>query len=135
MAAAISVRLEGGAKLRRALSKLNPADNARIFSLSAREVALKIATNARNVQLRRGGGDVHPTQLTSRTFRLRDSIAPDFRGLPRFAEVGTDVRYGPVHEFGLGRYPSRPFMAPALEAVRPQIPEIVVKHWKRAGGL
>jgi len=135
MAALVSVRLEGGAKLRAALSRLDPADNARIFSLSAREIATKIAANARNVQIRRGGGGVHPTQLTSRTFRLRDSIAPDFRGLPRFAEVGTDVLYGGVHEFGLGRMPARPFMVPALEDVRPEIPAIIVKHWKRAGGL
>ncbi len=134
MAALLSVRVTGGAKLRAALSRLDPADNARIFSLSAREIATKIAANARNVQLRRGGGTVHPTQLTSRTFRLRDSIAPDFRGLPRFAEVGTDVLYGPLHEHGLG-IKARPFMAPALEAVRPQIPAIVVKHWKRAGGI
>ena len=134
MAALVSVRIEGGAKLRAALSKLDPADNARIFSLSAREIATKIAANARNVQIRRGGGAVHSTQLTSRTFRLRDSIAPDFRGLPRFAEVGTDVFYGGIHEHGLG-IKARPFMVPALDAVRPEIPGIVVKHWKKAGGL
>ncbi len=134
MAALVTVRVEGGAKLRRALSKLDPADNARIFSLSAREIATKIAANARNVQIRRGGGAVHATKLTSRSFHLRNHIGPDFRGLPRFAEVGTDVFYGAIHEHGLG-IKARPFMAPALEAVRPQIPAIVVKHWKRAGGL
>ena len=135
MAAAITVKLEGGAKLQKALAKLNPAQNAQIFSLSARQAAVLIAANARNVQIRRGRGAVDPARLTHRSFTLRNSIAPDFRGLPRFAEVGTEKFYGAIHEFGLGRFPSRPFMVPALEAIKPQIPAIVARNWKKVGGL
>lgn len=134
MAAFITVRVTGGAQLRQALAKLNPETNGRIFSQSVREIATKIGANAKNVQIRRGQGAVHPTQLTHRTFRLRDSIGPDFSGLPTFAEVGTDVFYGAIHEFGLNGHP-RPFMQPALDAIAPEIPEIVVKHWKAEGGI
>lgn len=134
MAARLSVKIEGGANLRRALKKMNPEQNQQIFRRSVREVAVKIVANARNVQIRRGGGAVHLTQLTHRSFHLRNSIGPDFRGLPHFAEVGTDVLYGAKHEHGIG-VTARPFMAPALEAIRPQIPAIVVRHWKREGGI
>lgn len=133
MATRISVKIEGTAELRRRLAKMNPQQNAEIFIKSAREAATRIAANARNVQIRRGGGAVHPTQLTSRTFRLRDSIAPDFRGLPRFAEVGTNVFYGAIHEFHPTR--PRPFMGPALDDVRPEIPEIVARNWRKVGGI
>jgi HK97 gp10 family phage protein len=135
MATSLSIKIEGGANLRKALAKLDPATNGAIFRGAVREAAPLIAANARNVQLRRGGGPVHPTQLTSRTFHLRDEIGPDYGGLPAFAEVGTDVFYGAIHEFGQGRMPPRPFMGPALEAIAPKIPAIVVKHWKKASGL
>ena len=135
MAASLSFRVDGGAKLRKALSKLNPGENARIFTSSARQAAVLIAANARNVQLRRGRGAVHATQLTSRSFYLRDHIGPDFRGFPRFAETGTDVFYGAIHEFGLGGFDKRPFMAPALDAVDSQSPGIIVRNWKKEAGL
>ena len=142
--ATLTVKLEGGKNLQKALSKLNPQQNARIFSRSARQVAVLIAANAKNVQIRRGGGAVHPTQLTHRNLAagLGSSIGPDFGGLPKFAEVGTNVFYGGIHEHGgtfsrkgggTVTFPKRAFMAPALDAVRPQIPAIVVRNWKLEG--
>ena len=131
----VKVKLLGGKRLRKRLAKMDPQQNARILIKSYREIALKISANARNVQIRRGRGAVHPTKLTHRSFRLRDSIVPDFKGLPRFAEVGTNLFYGAIHEFGLGRFPARPFMEPALDAISPTIPVIVTKHWKREAGL
>lgn len=135
MAAAITVNIEGTKELQRRLAKLNPQQNVEIFIRSAREVATLIAANARNVQIRRGRGAVHPSQLTHRDYGLRDSIAPDFRGFPRFAEVGTELFYGAIHEFGLGHFPARPFMQPALDDVHPEIPSIFVRNWKKVGGL
>ncbi len=64
MAASISIRLEGGAKLKAALKKMNPQQNQQIYRRSSREAAVLIVANARNVQIRRGGGAVHSTQLT-----------------------------------------------------------------------
>jgi len=97
----LTIKLEGPKELRAKLDRLDPTRNAEIFSRSIRTVATLIAANARNVQIRRGGGAVHPKQLTHRTFTLRDSIGPDFRGLPQFAEVGTEKDYGAIHEFGV----------------------------------
>jgi phage gpG-like protein len=36
---------------------------------------------------------------------------------------------------GTVTFPKRPFMGPALDAVRPKIPQIVVRNWKREGGI
>lgn len=94
-----------------------------------------ISANARQTQLLKGQGPVQPSQLTNRSFALRNSIKIDFAGLPEFAEVGSDtpaVPYASIHEFGLGRFKKRAFMAPALDAISPQIPAIFIKHWKRA---
>jgi len=135
MATAITVKVTGTKELRRRLAKMNPQQNEEIFIRSARQAATLIAADARRVQIRSGRGAVHPSRLTHRSHWLRDHIAPDFRGFPRFAEVGTDVFYGAIHEFGLGHFPARPFMAPALEAIRPKIPSIVVRNWKKVGGL
>jgi len=136
VAAFITVRVTGGEQLRQALAKLNPATNGRIFSESVREIATKIGANAKNVQIRRGGGAVHPTQLTHRHIGsgLGSTIGPDFSGLPTYAEVGTNLFYGGIHEFGLNGHP-RPFMKPALDAIEPEIPGIVVKNWKKEGGV
>ena len=146
MATRLNIRLEGGANLRRALAKMNPQQNQQILRRSLRQAAVLVVANAKNVQIRRGGGAVHPTKLTHRNVGagLGSSIGPDFHGLPRYAEAGTDVFYGGIHEKGgtfkrkgggTVTFPPRPFMEPALEAIRPQIPAIVVRHWKREGGL
>jgi len=78
---------------------------------------------------------VHPSKLTNRSFRLRDSIGTDLRALPKFVEVGTDVDYAAKHEFGLKNFPERPFMEPALKVIRPKMTGIVIRHWKREAGL
>ena len=135
MATSITVKVTGTKELRRRLAKMDPGQNEEIFMRSARQTATLIAANARNVQIRRGGGAVHPTKLTHRSFGLRDRIGPDFRGFPRFAEVGTELFYGAIHEFGLGHFPKRPFMAPALEAIRPKIPPIIERNWRKVGGF
>jgi phage gpG-like protein len=141
--AVVTVRIQGGANLRKALAKMNPEQNLRIFKASAGEVAVKIETNAKEKQLKKGGGPISlPSQtrgskrLYNRSHRLYDSIGIDFSPLPKAVEVGSErVVYAARHEYGLGGMPARPFMAPALDAVSPKIPEIVVKHWKREGGL
>lgn len=43
------------------------------------------------------------------TGRLRASIT--YRATRDFAEVGTNVVYGPTHQFGRGIIPARPFLA------------------------
>lgn len=131
--ARLSITLEGGPKLRAALKRLNPGSNFRILSKSLIEIAGDIADNAKEVQLLKGGGPPTdpPTKLTNRSHRLYDSIGVDFKPLPDAIEVGTEVIYAGRHEHGLSGMPKRAFMLPALDAVRPRIPEIIVRHWKR----
>ena len=129
------VKIEGGAELRRRLNKMDPATNFRIMTAGIKEIAVKIGANARGKQILKGRGPVQKSKITNRSFDLRDSIGPDLRALPKFAEVGTDIEYAATHEFGLRGYPVRAFMEPALDAIAPQIPEIIVKHWRREGGI
>lgn len=130
-----AVKIEGGAELRRRLNKMDPATNFSIMRKAIAEIAVEISKDARKNQLLKGRGAVHPSRLTNRSFDLRDSIGPDLRALPKFAEVGTDIDYAATHEFGLGPYPERAFMEPAFEVVEPRIPAIVVHHWRRQGGI
>ena len=92
--------------------------------------------------------------LSRRTGRLQDSISTDETGLPNRVEVGTSVEYGPIHELGLtvrrpigpskrdrkagrlkgfAKYPRRPFLQPAAEAViAEQAPKIMRDELERA---
>lgn len=109
-----------------------------------------------------------PHRLTSRSGRLRASLAGrgyrqgiDASGLPHFIEVGSDVIYAAVHEFGgtvsqnVGdstrssafgrptkpyrvrgfhrtlRYPARPFLGPALRDASLQFERIFAFHYGR----
>lgn len=129
------VKIEGGANLRKRLNKMDPASNFAILRRSIAEIAVRISADARENQLLKGRGRVHDSKLTNRSFDLRDSIGPDLRSLPKFAEVGTDIEYAARHEFGLDGFPERAFMEPALEKIEPMIPAIIVKHWRREGGI
>lgn len=133
----IKASIVGTDDLRRRLNELNPEVNTAIIRKSLIEGALEIQANAAKVQIAGGGGGKRnarpplPDRLTSRTGHLRGDIKVDRLPLPRAIEVGPDEFYGAIHEFGLGRYPVRAFMQPALGAVSPRFPEIIVKHWKR----
>jgi len=137
MAAALRVELDRAAlaRVRRTLSTLKQpklATVTRNFLLMAGYAVLKDA--AENQIIRggrfrgpagqRGGKGAlrdtppHPSRLTSRSGELRRSLGlsrgTGRAGLPRFIDVGSDLVYAPIHELGLGRYPVRAFLAPAL---------------------
>ena len=141
MAVGLRVSVVGSKALLRQLKRTNPAINRRIVTESLVEIALKVQTNAANLQITGGGRgkgkglSALPNKLTSRTGTLRRSIAVDRKPLPRAIEVGTDLVYGPIHEFGLGNFPERPFMGPALDAISPQFGAVVIKRWKREARL
>ena len=98
---------------------------------------------------------VHPTMLTSRHggSGLVGSIRVNKRGLPRYAEVGSDKVYAPIHELGgsirvtkkMRGYlhykgihlrksttritmPPRPFLQPALEQASHEFSRIFVNE-------
>ncbi len=143
MPVAIRVHLLGNKELRQRLKKMNPAVNTRIIREGLLEAAGLIQANAAKIQITGGGRGKGkqlpplPHKLTSRRggSGLVGSIKVDRKPLPFAIEVGTDLDYGPVHEFGLGNYPERPFMAPALDAIEPRIDDIIIKHWKREAKL
>jgi len=142
MATAISVSVVGTKELKRKLEKMNPGVNKKIVRDSLIESALLLQRDAAKNQILAGGGGKkggmtkpHPRYLTSRTGSLRRSIKVDRGPLPFAIEVGTDLVYGAVHEFGRRGMPQRAFMQPALDRVAPKFGDIVIKLWKRAAGL
>lgn len=60
-----------------------------------------------------------PQRIDVVTERLRNSLAaddqPHLEGTDLVEEVGTDVPYAPVHEYGGGFIPARPYLRPALD--------------------
>jgi phage gpG-like protein len=139
--ATLRVSVVGSKELQRKLERMDPGRNKRIMRNSLLESALLVQRDAAKNQILAGGGGkkggmtkAHPRYLTSRTGTLRRSIKVDRGPLPFAIEVGTDLVYGALHEFGLGRT-ERPFMQPALDRVAPKFGEIVVKHWKREARL
>jgi len=164
MAVAISAKIEGIRAMQARLRQINPQQNTRIIARSLRRAAGAIAENAKDIQIVGGGQSskgLKPLKhrLTARTGRLRGDIGIDTKLLPFAVEVGVQkLVYGAVHEFG-GRfsinsykrrtpsggttrvrahtrtYPARPFMQPALEAIRPKFAGIVREEWKREAKL
>ena len=133
MADLIRAQLIGSKELQRRLKKMNPEQNRKIMRPALTESGLLVARNAATKQIvRQGTGPVRKDKLTSRTGRLRGSLASnraiDLDGQLRFIDVGTDVFYGAIHEAT-----QRAFLKPALRAVQGRFESIVVKFWRRFG--
>lgn len=139
----ISGSIIGTEELRARLARLDPERNTRILRNSLMEAAGRVRRNASAYQIiPMGGGKknpapVHPTRLTSRRggAGLVGSIRVDTGPLPKAVEIGTELLYGALHEFGLGRMPRRAFLQPALDEEAPGFPEIVIKWWRMEGGV
>ena len=96
-------------------------------------VGLRIQQNAAEVQIiRNPNGPVHPTRLTNRRGGrgLVGSIAVDRRGLPREISVGSHFSYAPTHELGLGGYPVRAYLRPALEQEQTKFEATLARIWE-----
>lgn len=76
--------------------------------------AIRVESSAKRYATGQGGGP------NVRTGRLRGSITwrlgRDARG--PYADVGTNVFYGPFVEMGTSRMSARPYLRPALESAR-----------------
>ena len=137
MAGRITAKLTGAKALQRGLDRLNPETNRRIMEPALTEsMLLTLRIAARDKIFSGGGGPPKPKILTSRTGRLRGSLAGsrslDKSGLSRnFIEGGSDVVYAAVHEFGSSRMPKRPYLAPALADAEAKFPDIIIKHWEK----
>ena len=80
----------------------------------------------------RGVGDPTRATLAVKTGRLRRSITERVTVTKDrvTAQVGTNVKYGRIHEYGLevrGRkMPERPFLRPSVEEKKPRIMELIL---------
>ena len=80
----------------------------------------------------RGVGDPTRATLAVKTGRLRRSITERVTVTKDrvTAQVGTNVKYGRMHEYGLeaqGRkMPERPFLRPSVEEKKPRIMELIL---------
>lgn len=63
------------------------------------------------------------------TGRLRSSINMTFADAAMVATVGTNVDYAPYVEFGTSKQKAQPFLFPAFEEERPQIPPRIAKYF------
>lgn len=142
MSVKLAVKVEGVEELQRRLNRVKPETNPQWVSRALVKCALLIQAEIQENQLIRGSDDplarAHPKRLTSRTGRLRDSIAVDRSGLPDSILIGSNVVYGAIHEFGgaAGRnlaatLPARPYMQPGLEAVANQLDGIFQREVDR----
>lgn len=173
----LTVNLSGVKELQDRLRQMNPKRNVKIPQRFFIRAAQEIQKNAKDKQISAGGRGKGkalkplPHKLTSREGTLRRDISVDRKWLPWAIEIGPDIEYAAIHEFG-GRisipavtvkahrrttafgkkvapftvpehtrrahsasYPRRAFMAPALEAIRPRLPDILVDIWKKEARL
>jgi hypothetical protein len=137
--AQMRVSVVGTKELRRKLAKLDPGFNKRIMVKSLTDCAVEIHSDATQNQIRRGmrNAPVIDGKLTSRNEGrgLIGSIGLNKGPLPGAIEVGTYLAYGAAHEHGLGKMPQRAFLEPALDKVGSKFNDIIVKNWKKEGGL
>lgn len=150
MAVKVVADISGMKPLLAKLKKLSPKENRQILVRSLTDCAELVVENAKREQIIRGGrvagtgprgGKVmsdkppHPSRLTSRTGRLRDSISINLQPLPGAIEVGASVVYARVHELGIPPYPKRAFLEPAVKATERRFPEIFMANWRRIAGV
>ena len=143
MAASVTVKVTGVAELVHALEKITPAKNPAWLHIALKKAALQVANLAKFEFILPGGRFfkpgakqfakpvINPKRLTSRSGRLRDSIAVDLSASPKSVDVGTSVLYGAVHELG-GRFVhARPFLSPALEKASRDFQALFAREWER----
>jgi hypothetical protein len=148
MVIALKVEVTGIEKLNQGLARLTPKKHKEIMSGALMDCAKLVMINAKDRQIRKGGRvatkgprggrvlksiGVHPTMLTSRSGDLRESIDIDRQPLPFAIDIGTHFGYGAIHEQGLGNYPVRAFLAPAVKEEEGRFPKVFMKHWRRVG--
>lgn len=140
--AKFKIRFTNRRELQKRIDKINPKINSRIVSKSLVECAMMIARNAVSDQIIRSAdaGVVNKKRLTNRTTTLIGSMgtatkALNKSGLPRYIDVGSNVEYAAIHEYGGENMPKRPYLAPALDDVSGKFEDVFLKHWRIEAGI
>lgn len=141
MALTVRTKLEGDERFRRALARLSPEENPATLRRGLTRIGLLVQKVAAEEKIARGGVSGRgrnrrvarplPDRLTSRTGALRRSIGLNRVPLPHAIEVGTELIYGAVHELGLGPFPPRPFLGPAIDDSIREMEQILADEWLR----
>ncbi len=117
MPAILTVKVSGLKEWNKKLDRMNPGKNTRKLKRAPLiKGALLVQKIAAEEKIHPGGTSPPlPHALTSRSGDLRRSIRVNQNPLPGAIEIGTRLDYGEIHEKGLGRFPKRPFLVPALK--------------------
>lgn len=144
--ASVRVIVRGIPELNAALGKIKSPGNRRVLERALKKSAYLVQRIATTEKIIRGGpkgAPPDPSRVTSRTGRLRGSIAVDLTGAPAYAEIGSAVVYAPIHEFGgtvsrrkgSATYPPRPYLGPALDDAAKSFSDIFADEFKAELGL
>ena len=138
MAVGFKTRVIGGEEYRRYVKSVTPSQNRRISRRLLEKIVGRVQTIAAKQKIVPGRGLKAAPLASKLSFRrggAAGSIGPDFSGLPAYAEVGSILDYPMFHEFGLGRFPKRPWLEPAIDDVVPNPAERwMAEIWENAGG-
>ncbi len=126
-----TINTTGLPEYRRLLGAISPKLNPQIFRHALSEMGSLVQDKAKS-NIRSGGGEPARGHLTSRSGDLRRSIFVKRQGLPVFVEVTSNDVASHVHETGVGRYPARPFMVPALLSESREFVGVLLKQVDRA---
>lgn len=157
--AQVRVIVRGVPELREALARIRAPGNRAVLDRALTKSALLVQRIAAREKIIAGGvtgrgrartiAPPHPSQLTSRTGAGRRSIRVNRDDLPFAIEIGSDLTYMAVHEFGgtfsvtrkrpvsggtvtySATYPPRPFLGPALDDAAQQFPAIFAAEFQR----
>lgn len=133
MALRVAVRTRGVKEFQAVLRRVNPSRNPEV----GRRGLLKIAKRLEQVTVREFMSGPRPRRLGQVTGETARSLQSDRSELPRAIETGIPraLFWVDVHEEGLGRWPRRAFIEPALERVLPEMADLFIAGWMEAAKL
>lgn len=145
MPLSMTVNMRGSEEVQRMLDRVSPSKNPAPARRALVACALRVQEIATKEMIIRGGrigkgrkktdAPADATRLTSRTGRLRGSIRVNRGGLPHYIDIGSDVAYAAIHEFGGsirgGRMPERPYLQPSLEKASKDFSRIFAREITR----
>lgn len=144
--AKVTVKVSGVKGTINCLTRINEAvqreikDTVAYSAIEIHNIAKESMSESKSGRIYKRGNVIHRASAPGEAPATdQNSLKPSIRfafsedGLT--AEVGTDVKYGPILEFGTSKIAPRPWLTPSFEQIRPrfiqEIQEIVKKNSRR----